>query len=85
MCKLCFVACIALGEFVSAAAGALSYGAGDPSLLSHFVTFSFRCRLTPYEGDEESEARWEADLLSLVSQGELAVGRDMMRVLNPSA
>uniref|UniRef100_A0A7S0M7W1 Uncharacterized protein n=3 Tax=Cryptomonas curvata TaxID=233186 RepID=A0A7S0M7W1_9CRYP len=42
-------------------------------------------KLTPYEGDVESEARWEADLLSLVSQGELAVGRDMMRVINPSA
>jgi len=70
---------------VSAAAGALSYGAGGPSLPSHLMTFPFHCRLTPYEGDVESEARWEADLLSLVSQGELAVGRDMMRVINPSA
>ncbi len=57
---------------------------GPESLNSITFRDNFFGRLTPYEGDVESEARWEADLLSLVSQGELAVGRDMMRVINPS-
>ena len=42
-------------------------------------------RATPYEGDGEAEARWEAELLALVGQGELGVGKDLMQKINPAA
>jgi len=52
----------------------------DPKSLSWRFKHT---RTDVYQGPGEDEGRWEADLIDLVSHGELAVGRELMARLNP--